>query len=123
MRAILLSLFLLTAAGDAWAHEAQRAQITRYNLTCDVGPITRTIAATKWKAYSCHNDFAVMFVAADGNPMAPCAVFVIETGQKTLVSDAGLCNDASIREVNRRLMDSAFHDIPDIIRRTKDAGD
>lgn len=65
---LIAFLLLVLASGAPGAVSAQQ---TEAPLTCDRGPITRTLGGNEWLVYSCSDCCSVVFLSAEESPAFP----------------------------------------------------
>jgi hypothetical protein len=59
------------------------------DLTCEMGPITKTFGQTQWKVYSCNEERHLMLVPAPGNPAGEVIFMLFWENGRWQVLDMG----------------------------------
>ena len=59
------------------------------NLSCKVGPITKTYGGTSWLIYSCHDESHVVFATAPGSLAMPFYFFASIVGDRVELGGEG----------------------------------
>jgi hypothetical protein len=88
-------------------------------LTCDIGPVSKTYGGTPWLVYSCNDGHTLVIVAAPGNPGAPFYfMFSPSSGSYRLEGEGTgqkQATDAAVQELKK----FSPQDIAALIQETK----
>jgi hypothetical protein len=91
----------------------------RQALTCDIKPVERTIAESKWLIYSCDDGVTLVLVTAPGSKALPFAFQLHPTSSGYRLVGEGTGSKAATDPVAEALSTLSAQDIATIIEQTK----
>jgi hypothetical protein len=119
---VAITLMLVVASGIAPLALAQGDTSKPPQLSCHIGPLTRTYGQVDWLVYSCSDNRSLVFVSAPGSPAMPFVFSLIADARgRYRLSGEGTGNKEATSAAFAELKVLSAQDVSDLIDMTKAA--